>query len=88
MVVAFEDGDAYPYCFPCGNSVLYTNDDCLEYPIEEYYTATNEHVSQFNPQNADEFSLYNPDRSEVEWICADNEDEPGSSVYPTDPEYR
>lgn len=84
MVVAGrDDRDAEPFCFPCGNAVLY-NEGGIEYPVEEFYTVVDgrSRVTQYDPHDRPEFSIYDPDHANGSYINADNHEAPGSSVHP------
>lgn len=85
LIIAFENRDAQPFCFPCGNAVMY-NAGGLEYPLEEYYTPAGSTVSQCDPYDSYKFTLFDPDNEDA-FVCVDNEHAPGSSVYPTDDEH-
>lgn len=85
LVLAFDNRDAQPYCVCCANAVLTNPDiDCLEYPLEEYYTPSSNRVSQFDPYENPHFTLFDPDNPDETWLCADNAEHEDSSVYPHD----
>lgn len=84
-VVAYKTGDALPFCPMCANDALLTSiargdDDCREYPIEEFYEQAPGNVCQFDPHDSTEFEIYDPDNNETSWIFADNAERPGSSL--------
>ena len=78
LVIAYDNGDAHPHCFPCGNTALETGG--REYPLEEYYTLRNRHCGQIDPHDSPIFELFDPDdEGNRAWICADNGHASGSS---------
>lgn len=80
QVIAYPDADALPFCPMCANAAIENAADAREYPIEEYYAPATHRICQFDPHNAREFELYDPDNNDHAWLCADNADRQGSSV--------
>lgn len=77
-VAVYPEGDVFVGCHPCINTALGATG--REYPLETYYKAGSRECVEFEPVNADEFDLYDPDDGQRSWISADNEGGDNSSV--------